>query len=1146
MKKRLSLILLVLIAVTALMLSPVIIGQEDFFTVSAATEKISSMKISETMKVITTYTTGAQLQVEISPKNAANQVLDWSSSNENVCRVDGVGFLYPKANGKCVITAKSTDGSNKSVSCQLLVADKSVRVVVSPGSKTVSAGKTITLTSSVETASGSFYDGFVKWTSSNEKVATVDSNGKVTARYPGNARITATTIDGLNKQGSCLVTVTQKVEGIELPSKKYCNIGGTVTLTPTFSPEYATNKNVTWSSDDESVAKVDANGVVKGISIGSAVIRAVSEDGGFEAECTVYVERFPESISLSYASIRVKTGGKKTLIETVLPSDATNREVVWHSSDPSVATVSQDGVVRGIKGGTATITVKTKRGGLKTKCYVTVLESVSSVSIKNAPETMYEGQVFTIKASVKPSTANNKAVTWKSSHPHIIKVDAETGKMTALKTGRAKITVTTDDGEFTASCKITVTKKISVLGVSLSKTAKKIPKGKTYTLVPTIKPANASEKSVRWSSTDEKVAKVSSKGVVTALKAGTAEIICTTVDGKYTARCKITVTVSATGVTLNKTKLSIGTGRKYTLKADVLPSGVTNSKVTWSSSDPAVATVDADGTVKGIKKGNAVITVKTDDGSFKASCKVTVYKSVTGVKLNIDKTTVPKGERTQLIATVLPSNAGNKNVTWTSSNTSIATVSETGMVTGRRKGTAVITVKTDDGSFEASCTVEVLILAESITLDFSSISLDVGKRKQLTYTIKPSNVSMKSVTWKTSDKSIVKISQKGIILAVSRGTATITATSADGNVMARCRVTVNQPVTGVEIKAEKTSVRIGSEITLTPVIKPSNATIKSVFWTSSDPSVATVSKDGVVKGVKKGTAEITCTTASGMLTAKIKITVIKSVTGVTLNKTVVSLSKGKKTALTPSIIPSDASITAVTWSSSNNDVATVSSDGIVTAVSGGYAEITVTTKDGKKTATCQIQVICGVTGVKLDKSKITLEMGKNQVLTATVLPADASNKSLVWSSSNKAVVKVSRKGTLVPVGEGTAVVTVRTADGGFTDTCKVTVIRRQEIKLAVSSIVNSSKRIKIEVDVLSFDSEPKFNLTKTVTVNGKAVALSVSKERNEYGNYYLYLDIFSLKLDKGEEVKIKIPAGVIKNQKGTQYSSAEVLTYTID
>ncbi len=1147
MKRRIYAFLLAFIAVAFFMLTPVFVEGGALSTASAASVKISSMEISETMKVITSYTTGAMLKVDITPANATNQVLEWTSSNENVCKVDSVGFLYPKANGKCTITAKSTDGSNLSVSCQLLVADRANKIYLDPGSKTLNAGEEFTITATVETASGSTYNGFVKWTSTDENIATVDENGKVTAHYPGTTTITANPLDGMNRQATCFITVTQAVEGIALPSSKVCAIGSTVTLTPTFTPEYVTNKNVTWTSSDNSVATVDSKGVVKGISEGSAVITAVSEDGGFIAECTVNVERFPDSVSLNYASIRLKVGGKKTLIETVLPYDATNQEVTWHSSDPSVATVSKNGVVKGIKGGTATITVKTKRGGIKTKCYVTVIEGVSSVSIKNAPETMYKGQTYTIKATVKPSTANNKKVTWKSSHPSVIKIDSETGKMTALKTGRAKITVTTDDGSFTASCKITVTKKINVLGVSLNKTKKTVPKGKSYTLVPSFTPANASDKSVIWSSSDEKVAKVSSKGVVTALKAGTAEITCTTVDGKYTARCKVTVTVPVSSVKLSKTKISIGTGRSYTLKAVISPSDATNKNVTWSSSDSKIATVDKNGTVKGLKKGTAVITAKTADGSLKAKCKVTVYKSVTGVKLSLEKTTVPKGERIQLVATVSPSDAGNKGVTWSSSDPSIATVSDSGMVTGKRKGTVIITVKTDDGSFEASCSVEVLILAQSITLDYSTVTLDVGKRKQLTYTMKPSNVSMKSVTWKTSDKSIVKVSSKGIILAVAKGTATITATSADGNVMARCRVTVNQPVTGVKIKATKTSVRIGSEITLAAQVLPSDATVKTVFWSSSDTSVATVSASGVVKGLKKGTAEITCTTADGMFKATIKISVVKSVTGVTLNKTVVTLNKGKKTALSATIIPADANNQKVTWKSSNNDVATVSDDGVVTAVSSGYAEITVITKDGKKTAVCQVQVISSVTGVSLNKSRITVVLGKNKALTATVLPADASNKKLVWTSSNTAVVKVSQKGTLVPVGEGTAVVTVKSADGGFTDTCKVTVIKKQELKLAVNSVVNNTKKITLEVDVLSFDSTPVFNTAdKKITVNGKSVKWSVSKKANEYGNYYIYLDISSLGLVKGEEVKIKLPAGVIKNKTGTQYSSAYTMKYTLD
>ncbi len=243
--------------------------------------------------------------------------------------------------------------------------------------------------------------------------------------------------------------------------------------------------------------------------------------------------------------------------------------------------------------------------------------------------------------------------------------------------------------------------------MTLNKTTLSLEPGGEETLTATISPATASNKNVTWTSSDTTVATVDANGKVTAVKNGTATITATTEDGTKTATCAVTVTTSVTGVTLNKTTLTIAVGNNETLTATISPATASNKNVTWTSSDATVATVDASGKVTGVKNGTATITVTTEDGAKTATCAVTVITSVTGVTLN--KTTLslePTGVET-LTATVSPDNATNKNVTWTSSNTGIATVDANGKVTAVAVGTATITVTTADGSKTASCTVTI-------------------------------------------------------------------------------------------------------------------------------------------------------------------------------------------------------------------------------------------------------------------------------------------------------------------------------------------------------------------------------------------------------------------------------------------------------
>ena len=286
--------------------------------------------------------------------------------------------------------------------------------------------------------------------------------------------------------------------------------------------------------------------------------------------------------------------------------------------------------------------------------------------------------------------------------------------MTGVKAGEATITVTTEDGGKSATCKVTVSdKEINVTGVQLNKTETSLLVGGNETLVATILPADATNQKVTWASSDEAVATVDANGKVTGVKAGEATITVTTEDGGKTATCKVTVSdkeINVTGVTLNKASVELNVGASETLTATIAPADATNKNVTWASSDAAVATVDANGKVTGVKAGTATITVTTEDGGKTATCQVTVKANtvaVTGVTLNKSTLTLKVGASETLTATIAPADASNKNVTWASSDAAVATVDASGKVTGVAKGTATITVTTEDGGKTATCTVTV-------------------------------------------------------------------------------------------------------------------------------------------------------------------------------------------------------------------------------------------------------------------------------------------------------------------------------------------------------------------------------------------------------------------------------------------------------
>ena len=254
---------------------------------------------------------------------------------------------------------------------------------------------------------------------------------------------------------------------------------------------------------------------------------------------------------------------------------------------------------------------------------------------------------------------------------------------------------------------------VGVSGITLNKTALNLTIGASESLVATISPSNATNKDVEWTSSNTNVATVDTTGKVTGVSSGSATITEKTKDGAKVATCNVTVknpVISVTGVTLNKTALNLVTGASESLVATISPSNATNKNVEWTSSNTNVATVDTTGKVKAISTGSAIITVKTKDGAKIATCNVTVKNSVipvTGVTLNKTALNLVTGASESLVATISPSNATNKDVEWTSSNTNVATVDTTGKVTGVSAGSATITVKTKDGAKVATCNVTV-------------------------------------------------------------------------------------------------------------------------------------------------------------------------------------------------------------------------------------------------------------------------------------------------------------------------------------------------------------------------------------------------------------------------------------------------------
>lgn len=694
------------------------------------------------------------------------------------------------------------------------------------------------------------------------------------------------------------------------------------------------------------------------------------------------------------------------------------------------------------------------------------LIGVSSVSVDKERQDLSVGASFVLKAIISPSNADNQKIIWTVENSSVVDyVDNQDGSATikGLKVGTSKVTARTDDGGFMSSCNVTV--GVGVEKIELDKSELSLKKGESASLKATIFPENASDKSLKWGSSDVSVATVDAYGNVKAEGNGEATVFVSSSDGGFTAYCNVKVGTSVTGISLDPREFTLETiGSSFTIKPVISPEDASDLGVVWESADTKVVSVASDGTVTAIGPGTTTVTATTNDGSFTSNCVVSVKSPAQHVSLDKTSLKLLEGESGKLTATVYPLNSTQKTLTWVSDHPDVASVDNEGNVTARKAGAATVTVKVAE-KVTAVCKVTVISRVTGISMSETTVELKPGEKHQLEATVLPQNASNAEVTWYSDKESVAKVSQSGLVSAVSTGEATIHVVTSDGGKMATCLVKVGTPVKGITLSISSKTLYVGDpSLDISATLTPANATDKSLEWSSSDPEVASIAPGAalhaVIKPLKPGKTIITATTKDGGFTASCEVTVKRHVSGVSINKASLTLYVGETESLAATVAPEDASDKSVVWSSGNSAVASVS-NGKVTANKPGTAVIKVVTNDLSKEATCTVTVKRHAESVELSQKEIKLYLGENRSLTATVLPSDASDKNVTWSSSNPNVATVSTAGNVVSKSIGTTVITVKTADGGHQASCHVTVL---EPVVYATSLILAPQTLSMNID----------------------------------------------------------------------------------
>ena len=556
---------------------------------------------------------------------------------------------------------------------------------------------------------------------------------------------------------------------------------------------------------------------------------------------------------------------------------------------------------------------------------------------------------------------------------------------------------------------------------------------------------------------------------------------------------------SVTNIVLNRVSASLKVSETLNLVATISPEYASDKSINWTSSNSSIANVDSNGMVSAISIGTATITARSvSNTNVAGSCQITVLPTaVSKINLNQNSVSLKVGETFAFAATVLPETATDKGIRWVSEDIRIASINENGVVTAKALGSVQINaLAADDSGVTATAVVNVIETpAESIAIQKPAmIELKAGETISLKAIVLPENASDKSVMWTSSDSDIATVNSIGVVTAVNVGKVVITDTNSAG-ISDDIELSVIPTLAeGISLKPDEMMLKVNETRTISVILVPSTTTDQSVRFISSDSSVAIVDEVGNVTALSLGEAIITATTNDGSdLSANCKVLVSATPTSSIsiLYSGSTSLQVGQTVQLTAKILPVDATDVSVKWSTQDSKIITVDDKGLVRAISFGEAWVSVQASGGQMDRITFNVVPTLAESIKIDQPEmIEMITGDNYQLTATVLPESATDKTVIWESSDTMVVSVSDDGIVTANAAGNCVVTARTADGSnLTDECHISVFKDS----GIDTVLIDDIKINVLSRSVYIEGVPIGTYVRLYDFQGKLIAIEKGK-----------------------------------------------------
>lgn len=741
-------------------------------------------------------------------------------------------------------------------------------------------------------------------------------------------------------------------------------------------------------------------------------------------------------------------------------------DVEWSSSDTDYATVDETGkVTAGEKTTTEDICItavyQNGPGEPKAKCYVRIVETPDNFTINVTSAKLNVGESIVLKIKGNPDVATVSSDWWSVDPAGYVSAEFDNNGKTATITAKKP----TPDGSTTevvfhnpnngqeVRCKITIV--VPFEEIKITEQQLTLKKGDIHQLKYTPSPSNVTDKTPEWTSFDTSVVTVDKEGYVTAVNPGTTIVMLAPKynPNKVYAQCMVTVVSKCEEIKLTPTEIVVNVGETKYVDVALTPLGC-GAELKFEVGDESIISYEYKPNnriidITGKKAGQTTINVGADDATKKA-VKVTVLQPCSELSFSPTSYEMIAGETYTPNLVKKPQDSTDV-ITWTTYNSGVAEVDENGVITAKKTGVTFIQATSASGKV-AVIQISVKEGLTSVTLKPENTTIEVGQSVTLTPDFVPAVAYDKSMSWSVSDSSVAKIEAVGEssvkVTGLKGGITLVKGVAKDRGYVVSCLVTVKEKSTAVTVSPTTKYLQKGKSFTIKATVTSETATDKSVKWSTSKKSVATVSSKGVVKGKKVGTAYITATAKDGSgASARCKVRVVRKVTKITLNKYTAKVLVGNTLKLKAKVTPKNATIKGVSWSSSDNSIATVDSTGRIQGIAPGLVKIRVKAKDGSgKSAVCLVTVSEPIpaTGVDVENNDIIVAKGRQIQSGIRKAPLNSTDK-IKYYSDNSRVARINKRGKIYANKVGQATVYGETSNGqvGYADVLVVTMNRKK-------------------------------------------------------------------------------------------------------